>query len=104
MFATKTLAGRLLKAMFPWYLLLALSLTAVQLAIQYFSVSSAVATDLASLTRMLAPSVTNAVWELDGEQMKSITHGLRQNEKSSPGYASSIAPVPRWNARQHPGN
>ena len=80
MFATKTLAGRLLKAMFPWYLLLALSLTAVQLAIQYFSVSSAIATDLASLTRMLAPSVTNAVWELDGEQMKSITHGLRQNE------------------------
>ena len=28
MFAAKTLARRLLKAMFPWYLLLALSLTA----------------------------------------------------------------------------
>lgn len=80
MIATKTLAGRLLKAMFPWYLLLALSLTAVQLGIQYFSVSSAIVTDLASLTRMLAPGISNSLWELDTEQIRSIAHGLLQNE------------------------
>ncbi|MES2877223.1 MAG: response regulator [Pseudomonadota bacterium] len=79
MFLTQTLSRRLLYTMLPWYLLIALSMTGVQLAIQYFSVSRNIDNDLASLSRTVEPSVTNAVWELDTPQLRSIVQGVRQN-------------------------
>ena len=39
MFSRKTLFSRLLWAIFPWYLLLALCVTAAQLTVQYFGVT-----------------------------------------------------------------
>jgi signal transduction histidine kinase/DNA-binding response OmpR family regulator/HPt (histidine-containing phosphotransfer) domain-containing protein len=79
MFTPQTLSRRLLYTMFPWYLLIALSMTAVQLTIQYFSVSQDIDNDLASLGHTIEPSVVNAVWELDGPQLRSIASGVRQN-------------------------
>ena len=79
MFSTQTLSRRLLYTMLPWYLLIALSMTGVQLVIQYVSVSRDIDNDLASLGRTVAPSVTNAVWELDPPQLASIVRGVRQN-------------------------
>jgi signal transduction histidine kinase/CheY-like chemotaxis protein/HPt (histidine-containing phosphotransfer) domain-containing protein len=79
MFAKQTLSRRLLYSMFPWYLLIALSVMGVQLAIQYFTVSRNIDNDLASLSRTIEPSVTNAVWGLDTSQLVSIVHGVRQN-------------------------
>ncbi|MBS1154276.1 MAG: periplasmic sensor hybrid histidine kinase [Proteobacteria bacterium] len=75
----QTLSRRLLYKMFPWYLLLALSLTGAQLAIQYFSVSRNIDRDLASLGQTVLPSVTAAVWELDTPQLASMARGIRQN-------------------------
>jgi len=79
MFSTQTLSRRLLYTMFPWYLLIALGMTGMQLAIQYASASRDIDKDLASLGRTIAPSVTNAVWELDPPQLASIVRGVRQN-------------------------
>ena len=79
MFLTQTLSRRLLYTMLPWYLLIALSMTLVQLAIQYVSVSHDIDNDLASLNRTIAPSVSNAVWELDTPQLQTIVQGARQN-------------------------
>ena len=79
MFATQTLSRRLLRTMFPWYLLIALSMTGAQLAIQYFSVSRDIDNDLASLGRTVGPSVTSAVWELDTPELLSVARGVRQN-------------------------
>lgn len=79
MFSTQTLARRLLYTMLPWYLLLALSVTGIHLAIQYFAVSSAIVDDLASLGRTVEPGVTEAVWELDATRLALVAHGARQN-------------------------
>ncbi len=79
MFSSQTLSRRLLYTMFPWYLLIAISMTGVQLSIQYFSVSWDISNDLASLSRTIGPSVTNAVWELDKPQLMNIVTGVRQN-------------------------
>ena len=79
MFVTQTLSRRLLYTMLPWYLLIALSMTGVELAIQYISVSRDIKNDLTSLGWTVEPSVTNAVWELDTQKLTSIVRGVRQN-------------------------
>ena len=79
MFSTQTLARRLLYTMLPWYLLLVVSMTLLQLGLQYVAVSRAISSDLASLGRTVEPGATQAVWELDNDQLKSIAHGVRQN-------------------------
>ena len=76
---TQTLSRRLLYTMFPWYLLIALGMTFVQLGIQYASVSSDIESDLTSLGHTIAPSVTGAVWELDSPQLVAIARGAREN-------------------------
>jgi signal transduction histidine kinase/DNA-binding response OmpR family regulator len=79
MFPHKTLAGRLLYAILPWYLLLTLALTGVQLAIQYVYISRNIRNDLASLGRTVGPSMSRAAWELDISLLNSMVKGIRQN-------------------------
>jgi signal transduction histidine kinase/CheY-like chemotaxis protein/HPt (histidine-containing phosphotransfer) domain-containing protein len=74
-----TLARRLLRSMLPWYLLATVGMVVVQLGIQYVGISRAIADDLASLGRTVEPAVTNAVWELDRDQMTRALDGVRQN-------------------------
>ena len=90
MFSTQTLARRLLYTMLPWYLLLVVSLTLLQLGLQYIAVSRAISSDLASLGRTIEPGTTQAVWELDSDQLNSIAHGVRQN--------AIVSSVVVWNA------
>jgi two-component system, sensor histidine kinase and response regulator len=78
-FLTQTLARRLLYTLLPWYLLLAFCVTSIQLAMEYYTVSSDVAADLASLGRTVEPGVTEAVWELDNMRLASVARGIRQN-------------------------
>jgi two-component system, sensor histidine kinase and response regulator len=78
-FLTQTLARRLLYTLLPWYLLLAFCVTSIQLAMEYYTVSSDVAADLASLGRTVEPGVTEAVWELDNVRLASVARGIRQN-------------------------
>ena len=77
--ADQALSRRLLFSMFPWYLLIALSVMSVQIAIHYVSVSWDIDDDLASLGRTVRPSVSSAVWDLDLPQLVSIVQGVRQN-------------------------
>ncbi|MGB6006778.1 response regulator [Castellaniella sp.] len=76
---TSTLSRRLLRSMLPWYLLAIIGLVAVQLTIQYVSISRAVSSDLASLGRTIEPTVTDAVWELDRGQLLKALDSVRQN-------------------------
>ncbi|MBS0353630.1 MAG: response regulator [Proteobacteria bacterium] len=75
----QTLSKRLLRTMLPGYLIIALTMTAAQLAIQYVSISRSVDDDLISLARTVEPGITTAVWELDAVQLASIAKGVRQN-------------------------
>ncbi|WP_229505710.1 ATP-binding protein [Massilia genomosp. 1] len=79
MFSTQTLASRLLYTMLPWYLLLSVSMTVLQLGIQYLSVSRAIAGDLASLGRTVEPGAAQALWELDTARLRAVVRGVRQN-------------------------
>ena len=90
MFSTQTLARRLLYTMLPWYLLLVISLTLLQLGLQYIAISRAISSDLASLGHTIEPGATQAVWELDSDQLNSIAHGVRQN--------AIVSSVVVWNA------
>ena len=78
--STQTLSRRLLYTMLPWYVLLAISVTGVQLVIQYFTVDHAIGNDLASLGRTVEPGITEAVWELDSGRLSLAAKGVRQNE------------------------
>ncbi|MBS0308478.1 MAG: response regulator [Proteobacteria bacterium] len=79
MFSTLTLARRLLYTLFPWYLLVALSMTGVQLAIQYVTINNDIARDLSTLGKTVTPVVASAVWELDPVQLSAMARGLHRN-------------------------
>jgi two-component system sensor histidine kinase/response regulator len=79
MFRTQTLARRLLYTMLPWYLLLSVAMTVMQLGIQYVAVSQAIGDDLASLGRTIEPGATQALWELDTARLTAVVRGVRQN-------------------------
>ena len=79
MFRTQTLARRLLYTMLPWFLLLAVTLTVLQLGIQYFTAARAIGADLASLGRTIEPSASQALWELDNARLMTVVQGVRQN-------------------------
>ncbi|HEX8989071.1 MAG TPA: ATP-binding protein [Rhodocyclaceae bacterium] len=74
----KSLAARLFKLVFGWYLLLAILVTAVQLGIEYASIRSTIAVDLAALGRSFSPGVSDALWTYDRELLNSLARGINQ--------------------------
>lgn len=74
-----SLAGRLFKMVFGAYLLLAILVTLVQLAIEYANVERRMAQDLASLGQSFQGSVTQAMWDLDRPLMETMAVGITQS-------------------------
>jgi hypothetical protein len=74
-----TLAGRLFTAVLGWYLLLAISVTAGQLLIEFLTVSRSVDADIQSLGRSFEPGVTEALWAIDRPLLASLARGIRQS-------------------------
>jgi len=79
MFSPQTMSRRLLYTLFPWYLLIAICSTAIQLSMQYFSVSRDIDSDLVSLAQTIEPNIVEAVWELDVQRLRASAKGVRQN-------------------------
>jgi signal transduction histidine kinase len=77
--ATQTLARRLIRTMTPWFLLIAVGMTAAQIAVQYVSVNADLNRDLASLGRTVEPAVASAVWELDQPTLDGLARGIMLN-------------------------
>ncbi len=74
-----SLAGRLFKLVFTAYILLAVFVTLVQLGIEYSAIQRLIGHDLASLGDSFAGGVTEAMWELDREMMKTMAQGISQS-------------------------
>lgn len=74
----KSLAGRLFKLVFGWYLLLAAVVTAVQLGIEYSSIRTTIAADMVALGRSFSPGVSDAMWTYDRELLRSLARGIAQ--------------------------
>ena len=79
MFVPQSLSRRLLYTMLPWYLLVAVSMTALQMVIQYVSVSQDIDGDLQTLAQTVQPVVIEAVWELDTPKLRSIARSVKEN-------------------------
>ncbi|MBF0340839.1 MAG: response regulator [Magnetococcales bacterium] len=74
-----SLTGRLFKLVFGGYVLLAISVTVVQLMLEYVSTREQVATDLHSLGQSFKDSVTGALWELDRPLIHTMAQGIAQS-------------------------
>ncbi len=78
-FSRQTLARRLLLTVFPWYLVLTVLMTCLQLGVQYASTRQDIMDDLATLGRTVQAGVTDAMWELDKAKLGAIARGVRSN-------------------------
>ncbi len=76
----KTLAGRLFKLVFGWYLLLAILVTCIQLGLEYSSIKTTISSDLVALGRSFAPGVSDAMWTYDQPLLDSLATGIAQTE------------------------
>ncbi|HTY98912.1 MAG TPA: hypothetical protein VMB75_03715, partial [Rhodocyclaceae bacterium] len=73
-----SLAGRLFKLVFGWYLVLAITVTAVQLGLEYSAISRDIKGNLESLGRSFAPGVADALWSFDLRQLDTMAKGIAQ--------------------------
>ena len=74
-----TLAGRLFAAVLGWYLLLAVSVTAIQLLIEFFAVNHVIDSELEGLTRSFEPGAVDAMWAGDRPLLASLAKGIKQS-------------------------
>lgn len=74
----KSLAGRLFKLVFGWYLLLAILVTGVQLGLEYSAIRTTIASDLTALGRSFAAGVSDALWTYDKALLDSLVRGIAQ--------------------------
>ena len=74
-----SLAGRLFKLVFSGYLILAIAVTAVQLALEYSSIQRQIRDDLVSLGLSFNTGVAGAMWELDVPLMQTMAQGISQS-------------------------
>lgn len=72
----QTLTGRLFRLVFGWYLALAVTVTAVQLTLEYSSITDEIAANLKSLGQSFAPSVADALWTIDRPQLEALATGM----------------------------
>ena len=64
---------------FGGYVILAISVTVVQLSLEYSSVQNTISDDLASLAQSFNGGVAGAMWEMDRSLLKTIAQGIAQS-------------------------
>ena len=75
----QSLTSRLFKRVFGGYVILAILVTIVQLALEYSSIRQTIATDLAALGKSFTGGVVGAMWELDRPLLNTIAQGIAQS-------------------------
>jgi diguanylate cyclase (GGDEF)-like protein/PAS domain S-box-containing protein len=74
----QSLTARLFRLVFGWYLALAILVTAVQLGLEYSSISQTIHRDLEALGRSFQPGVADALWSFDRSQLVVMANGMVQ--------------------------
>jgi diguanylate cyclase (GGDEF)-like protein/PAS domain S-box-containing protein len=74
----QSLTGRLFRWVFGWYLVLAILVTGVQLALEYSSINKSIDNDLESLGHSFQMGIADAVWSFDHAQVEALMRGLVQ--------------------------
>ena len=86
-----SLAGRLFKLVFSGYLILAIAVTVVQLALEFSSIRRQIRDDLVSLGLSFNAGVAGAMWELDVPLMQTMARGISQSSVVTGVSISSIS-------------
>jgi two-component system, sensor histidine kinase len=73
-----TIAARLLKVVFSFYLILALSVTIAHIVAEYAHTRSLVIQELEILTQTFRPTLEQALWEMNNNQLQSTLTGIMQ--------------------------
>ena len=75
----ESLAGRLFKLVFSWYLVLAFAVTSMQLVLEYSSIRRNINNSLNSIGHSFVASVADALWVYDHPQLDVMAKGIVQN-------------------------
>ncbi len=73
-----TIAARLLKVVFSFYLILAVTVTAAHIVAEYAHTRSLVIQELEILTQTFRPTLEQALWEMNYIQLQSTLTGIMQ--------------------------
>ncbi|MFE1599625.1 diguanylate cyclase [Methylobacterium sp. ID0610] len=74
----RVLAVRLMRVMFGCYLVVAVALTAVQMAVEYRFASQRLTDDVAALQRTFSPGIEDAMWRFNTEVLTGILTGMKE--------------------------
>ncbi len=72
----KSIAGQLLKIIFGLYFALAVTVTGVQLTVEYFHVKNSVLKEMRKLPITFGPGISTALWTYNDELLQSILKGM----------------------------
>jgi len=71
-----SISRKLLQRVLSVYFILTISVTAIQIAAEYFNTRSIINSELLTLQKTINGSLTRAVWELNSQQAIDISEGL----------------------------
>ena len=77
----RSIAAQLLRVVFALYLLVVLAVTAVQITGWYVSTKDAVRQELHSMEAVFTPSLEQALWEMNEEQVRGMVKVMVKNVK-----------------------
>lgn len=75
---TKSISQQLFKIIFSLYCLIAITITAVQMVVEYRHTQDSIRKELQSYQNIFGPVLAKALWDLDKEQTNDIIKGLSQ--------------------------
>lgn len=75
---TAPLATRLIRVVFGCYFLVAASLTALQMGIEYLEAHQRLQDDIAAMNRTFGPGLEDAAWRFNGAVIRGILTGMRE--------------------------
>lgn len=71
-----SIATRLLRVVFSFYIILVVTVTAAQITAEYVHTRNLVLEELEILKQVFQPSLEQALWELNNNQLQSTLNGI----------------------------
>ena len=75
-----SIAAKLLKVVFGYYIIFALIVTLIQLGVEYYNVKDNVMKEVENLQTSFEGSLSEAIWTLNDAQLKSLLKGIWGNQ------------------------
>ncbi len=73
-----SIAARMLRVVFAWYLVIAISVTLAHMLLEYRNTKRSVYTEITSYETIFGPQLAAALWDLDAARIEEIVQGMVQ--------------------------